>query len=176
MIRIATNREPVTVHLRPPYGDVGITLRRLTSADYGEARQAAQAILRNDAELLNLLVKHDTLPAGGVKGWKRMKDDDALSYAAFLSGVGIWIGSVECALRGVLAWTGVVAEDGSPVPVSRDALETLMLDEALSSQVMAELDKAARILIIEGEPFGASPSGSSERETTASAPTTAPAA
>lgn len=152
MIRLSTNREPVTVPLRAPYADVTVTLRRLTSADYGEAQQAARAILRNDAELLPLLVKHDLLPKGGVKGWKAMKDSDPVAYAGFLSGIGIWVGAVECGVRGVSAWTGVVDDDRHPVPVSRDAIETLMLDEALCNDLMGELDRAARILAIEGEP------------------------
>ena len=152
MIRIGTRREPVTVPLRPPYGDVTVTLKRLTSADYGEAQQAARAILRNDSELLNLLAKHDLLPSGGIKAWKHMKDGDPIAYAGFVSGIGIWLGAVECGVRGITAWTGIVGDDKQPVPVSREALEVLMLDEALSTELMNELDKAARILLIEGEP------------------------
>lgn len=152
MIRIGTNREPVTVPLPRPYNDVSVTLQRLTTADYGEARQAAQAILLNDADLLNLLVKHDLLPDGGVKAWKRMKDRDVLAYAGFLSGVGVWLGAVECALRGVRDWTGILDETGAPASVDRDNLETLMLDDTFSSALMTELDKAARILFVEGKP------------------------
>lgn len=152
MIRIGATRDPVTVVLKPPYGDVTVTLKRLTTADYGEARQAAHAILRNDAVLINLLVKHDLLPPGGVKAWKRMKDEDLLSYASFLSGVGVWLGAVECAIRGVQAWTGILDAKGKPAAVDRENLETLMLDEVLSTVLMDELDKAARILFVEGEP------------------------
>ncbi|ADL00700.1 hypothetical protein [Brevundimonas subvibrioides] len=151
MIRIGTNREPVTVTLRPPYGDVTVTLKRLTTSHYGEAQQAAQAILRNDAELLNLLVKHDLLPEGGVKAWKRMKDKDVMAYAAFLSGIGVWLGAVECAVRGISEWTGILGEDGKPAAVEREIIETLMLDEALSHQITTQLDQAARILFVEGE-------------------------
>ncbi len=152
MIRIGTNREPITVRLRPPYGDVEVTLKRLTTADYGEARQASQAILRNDGELVNLLVAHDLLPAGGIKAWKTMKDRSPVAYAAFLSGIGIWLSCVECGVRGIQGWSGVVDEAGAPAPVSREVIEVLMLDEALSSQLMAELDQAARILFVEGKP------------------------
>ena len=155
MIRIETNRDPVTVPLKPPYAGVTVTFKRLTTPDYGEARQAAHAILRDDAALINLLVKHDLLPEGGVKAWKRMKDKDVLAYAAFISGIGVWLGAVECAVRGVLSWTGVVDKKRRPVPVDREALEVMMLDEALSSLLMSELDQAARILLIEGEPCGA---------------------
>lgn len=151
MIRIGATREPVTVTLKPPYGDVTVTLKRLTTADYGEARQATHNTLRNDAALINLLVKHDLLPDGGVKAWKRMKDEDVLAYAAFLSGIGVWLGAVECAIRGVQSWTGIVDGEGQPAPVDRENLETLMLDEALSTAFMEELDKAARILFREGE-------------------------
>ena len=151
MIRICATRDPVTVPLRPPYSDVTVTLKRLTTADYGEARQAAHAILRNDATLIGLLAKHDLLPEGGVKAWKRMKDEDVLAYAAFLSGIGVWLGAVECAIRGVQTWTGILDSKGKLAAVDRENLETLMLDEALSAVLMDELDKAARILFVEGE-------------------------
>lgn len=176
MIRVGSRREPISVVLRPPYADVTVTLKRLTTADYGEARNAAMAILRDDGALLPLLVEHDLLPPGGIKGWKAMKDNDAMSYASFISGVGVWLGSVECAVRGIVSWSGVIGDDGQPAPVTRATLETLMLDDALSTRLMNHLDQAARILLVEGEPLGASPSGSSERETTVLAPTTAPGA
>lgn len=155
MIRIGTQREPVTVTLRPPYGDVTVTLQRLTSADYGEARQAAQAITRDSSALLELLVKHDLLPEGGVTAWKRMKDKDAMRYATFISGIGMWLGAVECAVRGIKSWTGIVGDGGKPAPVDRETIEVLMLDEALSNQITGEIDRTARILFIEGEPSGA---------------------
>lgn len=176
MIRVSTSREPVTVSLAAPYGDVTVTLNRLTSVEYGEAHQAVQAILRNDAELLNLMVQHDLLPKGGVKAWKAMRDRDVLRYAAFLSGIGVWLAAVECGVRGIVSWEGIVGDDCQPAPVTREVLEVLMLDEAFSSQVMSRLDEAARILAVEGKPFGALPSGFSEPEGTASAPTTAPTA
>lgn len=151
MIRVGTLREPVTVALRQPYADVTMTLKRLTSADYGEARQAAQAITRDSAALVELLVKHDLLPDGSVKTWKAMKDADPMRYATFISGIGMWLGAVECGVRGILSWEGVLGVDGQPAPVDRDAIEVLMLDEGLSNQITAELDQAARILFVEGE-------------------------
>lgn len=152
MIRIATTREPVTVALTGPYAGVTLTLKRLTSADYGEAQQAAHAIVTNDALLLSLLVEHDLLPKGGVKGWKRLKTHDLMGYAAFLSGIGVWLSAVECGVRGIDGWTGIMGEGDAAASVSRETIEVLMLDEGFQRQAMAELDKAARILIVEGKP------------------------
>nr|DAQ12750.1 MAG TPA: hypothetical protein [Caudoviricetes sp.] len=166
-IRVALKLGPVTKSLRFPYADVTITARRLRTPEWDSARDAAQAILRNDAELLNLLAKHDLLPKGGVRGWKRMKDNDPVAYAQYLIGIGMWLTAVECALVGVVDWTGIKTEDGAPAPIDRDILEVLLLDEALSDQVLGVVTEAAQLLIVEGEPFGASPSGSSVPEPTA---------
>lgn len=166
-VRVALKLGPVTKALRFPYADVTITARRLRTPEWDSARDAAQAILRNDADLLNLLVKHDLLPKGGVRGWKRMKDNDPVAYAQYLIGIGMWLTAVECALVGVADWTGIKTEDGVPAPIERDVLEVLLLDEALSDQILGVVTEAAQLLIVEGEPFGASPNGSSAPETTA---------
>lgn len=166
-VRVSLKQGPVTKPLRYPYADVTITARRLRSPEWDSARDAAQAILRNDAELLNLLVKHDLLPEGGVRGWKRMKDTNPVAYAQYLIGIGMWLTSVECALVGVIAWTGINTEDGAPAPIDREILEVLLLDEALSDQILSVVTEAAQLLIVEGEPFGASPNGSSAPGTTA---------
>ena len=153
MIRVSTNREPVTISLRAPYQGVEITLKRLTSADFAEARQAADALIRDDARLMVLMAEHELLPArNSPKAWKRLKDQDPVRYAATLTGIGVWVAAIECGLRGIESWTGIIADDGKPAPVSRAVLEVLMLDEVFSQQVMAELDQAARILVLEGKP------------------------
>lgn len=152
MVRVSTTRTPVSVPLKGRYGEVTVTLNRLTSPHFAEARQAAQALLADDAKLLVLLAEHELLPEGGVRAWKRMKEDDPIRYAAFVSGVGIWLGAVECGLRGVMAWTGIVGEDEGPAPIDRATLEVLMLDEDFRQQVMDELDAAAKILVVEGKP------------------------
>lgn len=166
-IRVAHKLGPVTKSLRHPYGDVTITARRLRSPEWDSAREAAQKILRDDAELLNLLVKHELLPEGGVRGWKRMKDNDPVAYAQYLIGIGMWLTAVECALVGVIEWTGIDTEDGKPAPIDRDILEVLLLDEALSDQILGVVTEAAQLLIVEGERSGASLNGSSEPGATA---------
>lgn len=153
MIRVSTVREPVTVSLKAPFTGVEITLKRLTSADFAEARQAADALIRDDARLMVLMAEHELLPdRNSPKAWRRLKDKDPMRYAATLTGIGVWVAAVECGIRGIDSWTGITGDDGLPAPVSRAALEVLMLDEAFSQQVMAELDQAARILVIEGKP------------------------
>lgn len=175
-VRIALKTDPVTRPLRAPYAGATVTVRRLRTPQWEAARDAAQALLRDDARLLEKLIDHDLLPEGGVKGWKRMKDQDPVAYAQFLVGIALWLTAVECALVGVLEWTGVEVEKGVPAPLTREVLEAALLDDGLSGQVMGLLTEAARLLIVEGEPFGASPNGSSEPGKTASAPNTAQAA
>ncbi|MCA0366809.1 MAG: hypothetical protein LCH57_01940 [Proteobacteria bacterium] len=153
-VRVSLKTGPVTKALRAPYAALTITARRLRSPEWDSARDAAQAILRDDAALLNLLVKHDLLPPGGVRGWKRLKDADPAGYARFLTGIGLWLTAVECALVGLSAWSGVAGEDGADAPITREVLEVLLLDGALSDQIMAILTEAARLLVVEGEPFG----------------------
>lgn len=153
MIRVSTRREPVTVSLPAPYADVTVTLRRLTSADFAEARQAAQSLISDDARLMVLMAEHELLPnRNSPKAWKRLKDTDPLAYVATLSGIGVWVAAVECGIRGIDGWTGILTDDGKPAPVERQILETLFLDEAFSSAVMNQLDQAARILVVEGKP------------------------
>ncbi len=81
-----------------------------------------------------------------------MKDGEPIRYAAFISGIGIWLGAVECGARGISAWEGIVGDDKAPAPVDHQTLEILMLDEDFRQQVMDELDAAARILVVEGKP------------------------
>lgn len=154
-VRVDLKTDPVEKRLRTPYADVTITARRLRSPEWDTAREKALAIVRNDAELLNLLVKHELLPEGGVRGWKRMKDDDPVAYTQFIVGVSMWLTAVECALVGVSAWAGIEVEAGVTAPITRDVLEVVLLDDALSDQIMAVVTEAARLLIVEGEPFGA---------------------
>ncbi|WP_426024684.1 hypothetical protein [Brevundimonas sp. PWP3-1b1] len=150
-VRVELKTGPVTKTLRAPYHDVTITARRLRSTEWESAQAAAQAILRNDAELINLLSKHELLPEGGVRGWKRMKDKDPVGYASFLIGIGMWLAAVECALIGVVEWTGIELAKDTPAPIDREVLEVLLLDEALSNQIMTVVTEAARLLIVEGE-------------------------
>ena len=151
-VRVELKTGPVTKTLRAPYHTVTITARRLRSPQWESAQAAAQVILRNDAELLNLLVKHDLLEEiGGVRGWKRMKDKDPVGYASFLIGIGMWLAAVECALIGVVEWTGIELAKDTPAPLDREVLEVLLLDEALSNQIMTVVTEAARLLIVEGE-------------------------
>lgn len=151
-VRVSLKMGAVTKALRAPYQSVTVTVRRLRSPEWDTARHAAHSIVRDDARLLELLVKHELLPEGGVRGWKRIKDNEPLAYAEYLIGISMWLAAVEAALIGIESWTGIEIEGGSPAPINRDVLEALMLDEALSDQIMAVLTEAALLLVREGEP------------------------
>lgn len=151
-VRVSLKMDAVTRTLRSPYQSVTVTVRRLRSPEWDSARHAAHSILQDDARLLELLIKHELLPEGGVRGWKRIKDKDPVAYAEYLVGISMWLAAVEAALIGVESWTGISTEDGVLAPISRDVMEALMLDEALSDQIMAVLTEAALLLVREGEP------------------------
>ena len=151
-VRVELKTGPVTKPLRAPYADVTITARRLRTPEWDSARERAQAIIRDDAELLNLLAKHELLPNGSLKEWKRLKDREPGRYAQYLIGVAMWLTAVECALVGVTGWTGIEVEKGVTAPLDREVLEVVLLDEALSDQIMGVVTEAARLLIVEGEP------------------------
>ena len=154
-VRVSLKTGPVTKTLRAPYSGVTVTVRRLRSPEWDSARERAQAIVRNDADLLNLLAKHDLLPNGSMKEWKRLKDKDPVRYAEFIIGIAMWLTAVECALVGVVQWTGIEVEKGVTAPLDREVLEVVLLDEALSDQIMGVLTEGARLLIIEGGASGA---------------------
>ncbi len=79
-----------------------------------------------------------------------------LQYAVFLSGIGLWLTAVECALVGLISWEGVVDEGTrKPAPITREVLQVLLLDDRMSDQLMNILTEAARLLIVEGKPSGA---------------------
>lgn len=152
----------VTRSLAGAYSSVTVTLRRLRTTEWESARDAAQSVLRDDGKLLPLLVEHDLLPPGGVKGWKRLRDAEPISYAAYLTGISMWLTAVESGLAGIASWTGVAADrDGTPADVSREVMEVLMLDDQFSSQIMALLTEASVLVILEGKPSGVLPNGSS---------------
>lgn len=152
MVTVVTRRDPVTVPLSGAYAGVTVTLARLTSPQFAQARHAAQAILDDDGNVIVLMSEHDLLPPGGVRAWKRMRDDDPIAFAAFMTGIRVWVCAVECGLIGIQSWTGIKVEGGTAAPVERNLLEILMLDESFSQQIMDELDAAARILLLEGKP------------------------
>lgn len=164
MIVLSRETGPVTAALTGRYSGVTVTLARLTSPQYAEANQAAQALLRDTPKLLELLARHDLQPAG-AEGVRK-----AVTDPAFMVGIGQWIAAIECACRSVTAWTGVVDEDREPVEPSRSAFEVLCLDDGFSRQLMAEIDKAARVLVVEGKSSRTSLNGSAAPEQIASAP------
>lgn len=173
MIRIALSREPVEVPLAGSYAGVVLTVRRLTSPDYVKAGEAAKAIIRDKVALAQILLRHDL--AATAADLARAQADPA-----FQVGFAVWLGSVECALAGIKAWTGIVLEGGETAPLAADlsmvagvaepadpadlaariAMETLMLDQAFCSQVEAALNQSSRLLAVEGNGSGLSGNGS----------------
>ncbi len=172
MIRVSTLQGPVTVTLRGAFVGVGVTLRRLTTVEFSRAQTRALAILA-DKEAFATVLTRNQLCASAAELNRALSDVD------FQSGFAAWLGSVECGLAAILGWTGIEAENG-PAPLARDpvkvmgrvspedphdlaarlVMETLMLDAGFERQVMAEIDAAARLLVVEGKGSGPSDHGS----------------
>ena len=143
MIRIALNREPVTVPLKGPFAGCSVTLRRLTSNVFAEAKDAAVALLRDKSRLVELLEQYDLRPEG-------RKIRDLTADPEFMAGIGEWLGAVECGVRAITGLDGFRDETGKPIQPSREALEVLFLNEPFLRQVLPQIDAAAQLLVLEG--------------------------
>lgn len=183
MIRLSLNRAPLTEPLRGPFEGVTITLRRLPSPELQAARSAAMSLIRDSSKLVELIDHHDIWPRDA--NGRRRKVKDFTEDPLVMTGLGEWVAAVECGLRSIAAWTGMLDERGQPLPVSREALEVLFLSEPFLDQVMSLMDRSSQILVTEGNVSGASPIGSSASplprtpataKTAASAATPAPRA
>lgn len=169
---IALNRDPVTFTLAAPFTGCTVTLRRLTSNEFAEARNAATALIRDKSALFALLEDWDLRPRG-------RKIADLVADLKFMAGIGEWLAAVECGVRAISAWTGFMdapGPEGQPLPVSRKALEGAFLNDILLQQIIPLIDRAANLTASEGNVSGVSPNGSPAQGRTASAPITAPAA
>lgn len=178
MIRISLNREPVRTPLRGAFSGCTVTLRRLTSNEFAAAQAAAQALLRDSSQLVELLEEYDLRPEG-------QKIKASLADPQFMMGVGEWIAAVECGIRAISDWSGFYGDDRQPIAVPgpkaseaerkqwRRVLEAAFLSKPLMDQVLPAIDAAAQLLAVEGKDYGASLNGSPARAPTASAPTTA---
>lgn len=159
MILISTDRTPVVERLTGPFQGATITLRRLPSPELQAARAAALALVRDHAKLVALVDRHDVWPRDKVTG-RRRKVDDFTKDPLVMMGLGEWIGAVECGLRSIEAWTGFADVAGAPAPVTREVLEVLFLSEPFMDQVLPLMDRAAQLLVIEGNGSRGSPTGS----------------
>lgn len=181
MIRISLNREPVTVPLSGAFAGCTVTLRRLTSNEFAEAGNAAQAVLRDSSRLVELLEEYDLRRDG-------QKIKAALVDVEFMAGIGQWLAAVECGLRAISAWSGFADDDARPIPVPgarateaekaqwRRVLEAAFLSKPFMDQVLPRIDAAAQLLAVEGKGSGVSPNGSPAHAPTASPLNTAPTA
>jgi hypothetical protein len=150
---VSTKLDPVTRKLSAPYDSIEVTVRRLRSPEWEAAREAAQAIVRDESKLWPLLVDHDLLPKGGLKALRRQKINDPMAYSMALSGIVVWLVAVECALVGLLSWEGLKDQStGQAAPITREVLQVLLLDDQISEQLMGILTEAARLLVVEGKP------------------------
>lgn len=143
-VRIALDRTPVEVALRGGFQGCTVTLRRLTSNEFAEAESAAKAVMQDKGRLVELLEEHDLRPPG--RKIRALTEDPM-----FMVGVGEWLAAVECGVRAITAWTGILAADGTPLPVDRKALEAAFLNDAFLRQVLPEIDKAALLVVAEGK-------------------------
>lgn len=144
MIRLSTLRDPVSVDLTDVYPDFKVVLRRVTSVDLAEARDATLDALRKAREGMEALAPYglDQEDAHGV----RINPRDPTQMAR----AGRLVGMVEVAIRALISWEGVVGDDGEAAPINRESLSILLLDQTLERRLQVEIDKASRVLVTEG--------------------------
>ena len=147
MITINNSREPVETNLAGGFATVGLTLRRMTSADFGEAQAATLALLADSARLDAMMTANDLMPDGGAAAWRALPTSDPEVYCAAMAGLGEWIAAVECATRAITAWRGLLTEQGLAVDLSREALESAMLNAEFATQVRTAIDEAAALIV-----------------------------
>ena len=116
------------------------------------------SLIRDSAKLVELVDHHDIWPLDAATG-RRRKVKDFTADPLVMTGLGEWVAAVECGLRAIASWTGVADPRGQPLPVSREVLEVLFLDEVFLDQVLPLMDRASQILVTEGNVSGASPNG-----------------
>ena len=184
MIRLALKSAPVEVPLTGHLTGVTLTIRRLPSNEFAMAQKAAMSWLRDKARVAEFLERHDLLPPDAA-GLIKVQADPV-----FMAGLGVLIASIECGARAIVGWSGLTDDEGEPIEASakafappteageplttaRLALEMLYQDEHFQRQVDDKISELARVVVVEGKPFGGAPNGSSADGTTASPPTTA---
>lgn len=171
MIVLSLLKGPVECDLGDLYPGLKVTLRRLTSPELAEARDAALTVLRQARNGLEALSPYG-LDGEDVNGQRLNPLDEAQMIRA-----GALVGAVEIAVRGLIGWEGVSLQGGEVAPINRETLSILLLDDALSRRLLKELEAASRVLVTEGNASGPSPAGSSgTQRSKAGAPPTAPAA
>lgn len=144
LVCITLDREPRTYPLDAPFAGCSVTLKRLPSPVFAEAYAAAAAILKDQGRLAILLETWDLRPPG--RPLRALFQD-----AGFMAGIGEWLGVVECACRAISDWSGFADDAGRPLPVTREALEALCLNQAFLDQVRARIDRAAVLVAAEGK-------------------------
>jgi len=144
MIRIACDTDPVVVTC----AGASISLRRLRPGAFSGATEASSEILADDDRLEQTMDAHGLFPAGGVDEWRLLKAADPQRYAETMTGLGLWLGAVECAERAIVSWEGLIVEGGAPAPLNRRTVEALMLDPKFSEDILKAID-AARPVITE---------------------------
>lgn len=184
MIRLALKGGSVEVPLTGHFSGLTLTLRRLPSNEFATAQRKALSWLRDKGKVAAFIERHDMLPPD-APGLIKIQAD-----ANFMGGLGVLFASIECGVRAIEAWSGLLGADNQPIeiekgslelpeqaddpiPTARLALETLFLDEHFQRQADHHIGELARIVVVEGKPSGGAPNGTSADVTTVSPPTTA---
>lgn len=154
MIRLALLTGSVRVPSRV-YPGVAYTLRRLRSPQMEAAASAAQAAVRDLAKGGEVLAAYGLTPQDLGNGAPL-----DLSDLEAVAGVGVIIGAVEVLMRALVAWEGVEAVDGAAAEITRANLAVLVQDYRERAHLLAEVDAAARVLIVEKKGSRPSPDGS----------------
>lgn len=170
MIRLSKLTEPVWVEDFPGFPpSLRIKVRRLRASQM-EAARAAQA-----TTIRRLRDGREALADYGLDG---VDADGAMLNTADpgqMTATGWLIGAVEIAHAAIIEWEGLTDETGKSAPITKPFLALLLEDNRIQRKLMAEIEVASRIVVLEGNVSGVPLNGSSVEETTASPPNTAEA-
>ena len=134
MIRLDLPREPHWLDL--PHG-VRLLVRPLDTATDAAARAAAVTDLRERGQ--------NAPPAAAKDSWRMGQSKDALARA---------LGQLT-----ILDWSGVLLADGSPAPVTAEAVALLMAIPKIATVFLRQIYVPLDRLAAEGEGCGAASSG-----------------
>lgn len=145
MIAVNTSNEPVVVQLEWPYAEVTLRIRPLPPSTFTAASREALKLMNTPAAVVRLAVEGGLLSDEQHQRWLDESASQSETARALVSGLTLWVGAVFLAEAAVEAWTGIVDQDGRPVPTTRQALALLMGTHGLADQIVAAIDRVRKL-------------------------------
>ena len=168
LVRLKIERGLREVDLSDLFPGVTLTIDRLDSGQIAAAHDRAQKAVKSLRDGIDALGTYGLARADASGARVNLADPDQMFR------IGSLIGAVEVAFIGIKSWNITLDSEGTePAPINRESLAAFLMDDAVQARVLAEIQRAARILVAEGKDFGALQNGCSTDGQTAEAPNSA---